>query len=246
MGYVWTESLRQTQQLIETWISSSSSGIRSVAKDTRALSLNVLAAIGFHRSFSSRKEDDSGAKRDGATYSYRDALQIVLENVVVLMLLPPRHLIYSWLPTSLREIGTAARDYKTHMVKMVDEENKLLNRGEKGTGSLMTSFIRALDARARDSGVGHAQGLSVDEIFGNIFVINFAGHDTTANTLAFTMFLLAMHPDVQEWVGKEINDVVQDTDCSDRDYVELFPRLVRCRAVLVSDIHLVAQLSVIS
>jgi hypothetical protein len=77
MGYVWSESLRQTQQLIETCASSSSSGIRSVAKDTRTLSLNVLAAIGFRRSFSFRKADDSGGKREGAMYSYRDALQIV-------------------------------------------------------------------------------------------------------------------------------------------------------------------------
>jgi cytochrome P450 len=153
------------------------------------------------------------------------------------MLVPPRHLVYSWLPTSLRKIGTAAQDFKTHMVKMLDEENKLMNQGEKGTGSLMTSFIRALDTRTKDSGSSASQGLSVDEIFGNIFVINFAGHDTTANTLAFSMLLLAAYPEVQQWVAEEINDVISETASSDWDYVELFPHLLRCRAVLVSFIH---------
>jgi cytochrome P450 len=123
------------------------------------------------------------------------------------------------------------------MVEMLDKENRLMNQGEKGTGSLMTAFIRALDARTKDSGGSASQGLSVDEIFGNIFVINFAGHDTTANTLAFSTLLLAAYPDVQQWVAEEINGVISETASSDWDYVELFPRLLRCRAVLVSFIH---------
>lgn len=203
MGYVWSVSLRQTQQLIEAWASSSSSGVTSVAKDTRTLSLNVLAAIGFRRSFSFLKADDTRAKREGTMYSYRDALQIVLDNVIILMLIPPRHLAYPWLPTFLRKIGSAAQDFKTHMVKMLDEENRLMNQGEEGTGSLMTSFIRALDVRTKDFEGSASQGLSVDEIFDNIFVINFAGHDTTANTLAFSTLLLAAYPDVQNWVAEE-------------------------------------------
>lgn len=172
-------------------------------------------------------------------YSYRNALQIVLDNVIFLMLMPSRHLVYSWLPASLRKIGIAAQDFKKHMVTMLDAENKSLNRGEKGSGSLMTSFIRALDARSKDSGGSTSQGLSVDEIFGNIFVINFAGHDTTANMLAFSTLLLAAYPDIQRWVAEEINNVVSGTESSDWSYVDLFPRLLRCRAVLVSCIHLV-------
>jgi cytochrome P450 len=78
------------------------------------------------------------------------------------------------------------------------------------------------------------RGLSVDEIFGNIFVINFAGHDTTANTLAFTMILLAANPEVQDWVREEVRRVTKAMDVADWDYERLFPQLTRCRAVLVS------------
>lgn len=53
-----------------------------------------------------------------------------------------------------------------------------------------------------------SKGLSMEEIFGIIFVINFAGHDTTANTLAFSMLLLAAHSEVRAWIAEELRGVV--------------------------------------
>jgi cytochrome P450 len=234
MGYVWSESMRQTQQLVDAWSSSSSPGIASVAKDTRTLSLNVLAAVGFRRSSSFRASDEAAIEKEGDMFSYRDALQIVLDNVILLMLIPYHHLGYSWLPVSLRRLGTAAADFKVHMAHMLELEIKALNRGEKGSGGLMTSFVRAMDAESKEKTGKLAQGLSVDEIFGNTFVINFAGHDTTANTLAFSTLLLAVHPKVQAWVTEEIQKVVAGISEDEWNYTELYPRLVRCRAVLVS------------
>ena len=58
---------------------------------------------------------------------------------------------------------------------MLDEESSLLSRGETGAGSLMTSLLRALDThQENDLTHSSAKFLTVDEIFGNIFVINFA------------------------------------------------------------------------
>lgn len=95
----------------------------------------------------------------------------------------------------------------------------------------MTSFVRASNTRENKS--SQPQGLSVKEVFGNIFVINFAGHDTTANTLAFAMYLLATFPKVQDWLAEEIRAVAPD-DVDEWDYAMLYPKLLRCRAVLVS------------
>lgn len=103
----------------------------------------------------------------------------------------------------------------------------------------MTSFVRAMDLKQKVDGEGKTKtsgsppkGLTVDEIFGNIFVINFAGHDTTANTLSFGLLLLAAYPEVQDWVAEELDGL--DEDNIKEHYGELFPRLLRCRAVLVS------------
>ena len=111
----------------------------------------------------------------------------------------------------------------------------MMDRGEKGSGSLMTSLVRALDTHQKeDTKTTGTRGLSVDEIFGNIFVINFAGNDTTANTLAFTLILLAANQEVQHWVREEVRRVTKGMDVAHWDYEKLFPQLMRCRAILVS------------
>lgn len=237
MRFVWNESLSQATEMLQCWTSTSEPEIPSVAKDTRTLSLNVLAATGFRRSYKFRSSSQQGTDE---ARTYRDALQTVLDNAIFLMLVPPRLLLLPLLPRSWARIGKAAADFKQYMMHMLDEETSLLERGKTGTGSLMTSFVRALDTHRKEeanvkSDAGQSpKGLTVDEIFGNIFVINFAGHDTTANTLAFSMLLLAANPEVQDWVAEELREVVKDGDSGNWDYSALFPELKRCRSVLVS------------
>jgi cytochrome P450 len=237
MRFVWIESLNQAREMLQSWTSSAEPGITNVAKDTRTLSLNVLAATGFRRSYEFRSSSQSGTDE---ARTYRDALQTVLDNAIVLMLVTPRLLLLPVLPRSWARIGKAAADFKQYMIHMLDEETSLLDRGETGTGSLMTSFVRALDTHRKEeatvkgnAGQSPSKGLTVDEIFGNIFVINFAGHDTTANTLAFSMILLAANPEVQDWVAEELQEVITNHDCEKWDYSVLFQDLKRCQAVLV-------------
>lgn len=237
MGFVWEESISQAKGMLQSWIASAEPGIASVAKDTRTLSLNVLAATGFRRSYKFRSSSEPGNDEAG---TYRDALQTVLDNAIFLMLVPSRLLLLPLLPRSWAHVGKAAADFKKYMLHMLNEETNLVNQGEKGTGSLMTSFVRALDSHQKeeaavkgDAGQSPPKGLTVDEILGNIFVINFAGHDTTANTLAFSMLLLAAYPECQEWVAEELQELTKDLESGDLDYNELFPKLKRCRAVLV-------------
>ncbi|PYH43186.1 uncharacterized protein BP01DRAFT_393746 [Aspergillus saccharolyticus JOP 1030-1] len=45
--------------------------------------------------------------------------------------------------------------------------------------------------------------LTIHEILGNIYAINLAGHDTTANTMTYLMLLLAAYPAIQEWMAEE-------------------------------------------
>ena len=237
MKFVWNESLNQTHDMLVSWTSSPESRSLSVAKDTRTLSLNVLAATGFRRAYKFRSSEQP--KSDEAS-TYRDALQMVLDNAILIMVLPRWVFSLPLLPKSLARLGKAANDFKNYMKNMLGEETALRDSGEEGTGSLMTSFVRALDTHQK--GDSSPRGLTVDEIFGNIFVINFAGHDTTANTLAFAALLLAAYPDVQDWVAKELravfgNEQGRDKACPNWDYNEIFPRLLRCRTVLVCNSH---------
>ncbi|THC88324.1 hypothetical protein EYZ11_012230 [Aspergillus tanneri] len=246
MSFVWDESVEQTRHMVDIWTSSSdnNSQIPSVAKDTRTLSLNVLAATGFrksmpfHSSASSCRSNKNTVDKDDRNESvgYRDALQTVLDNCILLMLIPRKWLTLSFAPRSWHQLAKAADDFQQYMVRMLDEETKALNKGKAGTGGLMTSFVRAMDLKQKEDAQGKKgtsgsppKGLAVDEIFGNIFVINFAGHDTTANTLSFGVLLLAAYPEIQDWVAEELHALDDDIK---GHYADLFPRLSRCRAVM--------------
>ncbi|TGO34629.1 hypothetical protein BHYA_0189g00170 [Botrytis hyacinthi] len=81
-----------------------------------------------------------------------------------------------------------------------------------------------------DKGMG-GRGLTQDEVYGNIFVYNFAGHDTMAITMNRALYLLAANPEVQEWSREEIHAVVIYDDTQSK-YQEYYPKLNRCLAVL--------------
>ncbi|KUJ14432.1 cytochrome P450 [Mollisia scopiformis] len=234
MKFVWDEALSQAKGLLELWTDDSKSEEISSAKDTRTLSLNVLAATGFRKSY----KFDSASQTET---SYRDALQKVLDNVVLLMLVSPKVLQLPFMPKSWTQVGRAAVDFKVHMEDMLNEETQLFEEGKMGSGTLMTSFVRALGVHQKEEANSQtsqptSKGLTIDEIFGNIFVINFAGHDTTANTLAFTMILLAAYPDIQDWVSEEVNVIIND-ERDTWEYETLFGRLKRCRAVLLETLR---------
>lgn len=74
-----------------------------------------------------------------------------------------------------------------------------------------------------------------DELYGNLYVFNLAGFETTANALTYTMPFLARNPEIQAWVGEEIDRVIKTGSQQEWSYEAAFPALVRCLAVMVSD-----------
>lgn len=61
-------------------------------------------------------------------------------------------------------------------------------------------------ADTSDSGVGEpaAPALTDRELYGNIFIFLFAGHETTAHTLIYALTLLALHPKEQDKLFDEV------------------------------------------
>lgn len=220
--------------MIQAWTSWGQSGTIGIAKDTRTLSLDVLAATGFKKSYKFRASTEPGPDE---ARNYREALMLTLDNALFMMLVPPKLLTMPFVPKTWARIGQATNDFRQYMMDMLHEERRLLDAGKPGTGNLMSSLVRASEVeqiKNPKSNAADARGLTVSEILGNIFVINFAGHDTTANTLAYAIILLAAYPEVQDWVGEELREVLQDTSSEAWRYEKSFPRLNRCLAVLVN------------
>jgi cytochrome P450 len=207
--------------VLQHWKSAGSNGVKSMADDTRTLTLDVLVHAQFGKSFDFR----AGKKErvSSEVLSYRDALAMLLENAILILALGPAILRRLAFIPPLGRLSEAADQFKQYMVDMFEESSQKEDT-TKAQGDLITSLVRA----SVDDGL-----LTPEEVISNIFVFNFAGHDTTAHSFAFTLMLMAAHPEVQDWMAEEINHVVGSDNALEPSY-ELFPKFVRTLAVLVS------------
>jgi hypothetical protein len=225
--------VRQAKQMMDYW-ASFTKPVRTTDEDTRTLSLHVLSGAGFGKqySFSSSAEKP----KEGHRFNYRDSIALVLENCVLIFILGPKLLakLSGWpIFGRLSNVGQATIDFKDHMTTMLQEEKQAIAEGKTRAATITNSLIRASghDGSSKDAGF---KGLTEDEIYGNIFVYNFAGHDTTATVFNWAFYLLAAYPEVQDWMFEEIDSVCGDKDLATIDFKDIFQKLPRCLAIMVS------------
>jgi len=207
--------------------------------DTRVVALHVISAAGFGVS-----HDFHGGARnltEGHTLSYSAALMVVLDlipSVIVSKMPWLKSVPDLLLPQKVKSVLEGTREFAQYMDEMLAGERKIMAENP-GTAkpNLVSTLIRTSD-EAMASGEKSSVRLSDDEIKGNMFIFNLAGHDTTANTLAYAVALLAMHPEVQEWVLEEVEEAFKENGEGKLVYEELFPRMTRCMAVMVCCISL--------
>lgn len=115
---------------------------------------------------------------------------------------------------------------------------------ETDTGNLLSSMIAATENARQEANQEmksmkneqlkpRQEGLSMSEMFGNVFVYYFAGHDTTAAVFAYAILLLAANSDCQDWIAEELQHVLVTGNSNTWEYNHSFPQLKRCLAVLV-------------
>jgi cytochrome P450 len=102
------------------------------------------------------------------------------------------------LKRTMAALDTAVKDFIDQARARLDERPEL--REEP------TNFLEAMLAAQRADG-----SFSDEEIAGNTFTLLFAGEDTTAHSLAWTLWYLAREPGVQERWAREAAEVLGDT-----------------------------------
>lgn len=243
-GLVWEEAVKQTKQMLQTWLPARLSGVTTTVEDTNLLALHVLTGAGFGISY----EFDSSLKTlsSGHIVSYRDALRTVMDNIFITYFITSAERLPAYLlPKWATEVLNAVNEFKSYMTEMVDRERNAHLRGEGApTANLMSSIIRASDDAQREAVSQQAgkenqaatfrTGLSDSEIWGNMFIYNVAGHETTAGTLTYAIGLLACHPEWQEWLRPELKEVFGTEEVGEDQYHGAFARLKRCHAIMVS------------
>jgi cytochrome P450 len=85
---------------------------------------------------------------------------------------------------------------------------------------------------ARDEETG--QGMDDQQVRDEVFTLLLAGHETTSNALAWTWYLLAQYPAIEQRLHAELNEVLGGRVPTSED----LPRLSYCRMVIEESMRL--------
>ena len=114
----------------------------------------------------------------------------------------------AWLPRIGRiRSRPAVAFFESSVERIVSERQALRAAGAEIEGEGPPDLLSALlDARDPETG----QGLSEAEVGANIVTFIGAGHETTANALTWTLYLLSLAPEIREQVEAEADAVAGD------------------------------------
>lgn len=213
------------------------------------MSLNVLAtsALGKHWRFHGAK--DAGNLEDQEDSSdaleYKTNLRYLLQSIRFLVLTPlwVYSLPLAILPGELKNFVSAYREFQRLMTALVMEKKAEVASaaGQISDDTFLNTLVSKSEEFRRQEkplvgGDGVSSGLSDGELLGNLFVYNFAGHETTAGGLCYALHLLAVYPQVQDWVREEVLCVYEQCagpHGTTPTYEVAFPQLKRCLAIMV-------------
>jgi cytochrome P450 len=100
-------------------------------------------------------------------------------------------------------------------------------------GDLLSMLLASQDAE------GGPGGMTDPQIRDECLTLLLAGHETTANGLSFTFFLMAQHPDVQEKVSAEVSAVFETASSDPRpSAAEIYARLPYTQQVVAEALRI--------
>lgn len=133
--------ITNSRSMLSYWSCQSEAGIPDLQRDTRTVTLNVLASTVFRETYDFIGSADLNEKNLSTAESFRDALLLVHKYIIHLMVIPYQYLLGRMVPKSLSKIGYAAQNLEKVMTKVVAEEKAALKGGNPGSGGLLTSLV---------------------------------------------------------------------------------------------------------
>ncbi|MFQ5858763.1 MAG: cytochrome P450 [Anaerolineae bacterium] len=187
LGALATMMTDTTQEMLARWEGSAKKGEPiELAAEMMRLTLTIVCKALFSTDIS-----------DAAT-QVGQALPVTLKHVSDRM-----DSLIDWpqiLPTpENRRFHEALHTLDTIVYKLIEERRQ---SGED-VGDLLSMLVFA-----RDEETG--EGMSDKQLRDEVMTLFLAGHETTANALAWTFYLLSRHPDVERRLHTELTTVLED------------------------------------
>lgn len=102
-----------------------------------------------------------------------------------------------WHQRKCRQTGTAIRESYAPLIR---QRHAQWRAGESGAADMLGTLMNAHDPVSGDT-------LSETDLIDQVGTLFLAGHETSASTLAWALYILAHQPDVQQTVRQEANDL---------------------------------------
>ncbi|KAF6838013.1 MFS multidrug transporter [Colletotrichum musicola] len=253
---VWAESARQAQQMIDYYHATSDDHVVDPVEDIRELYLHVFTGVCFGYRYDFKQPADKCIAEDH-TRSYKDCLHTSLSDLLILRLVPQSVLNLPKLPRRLENFREATIEMRQYLDEMIESSKQNLKGGlatweRTKTDNLLSFMVKS----SREAEIGwKAAGLNNpkrshltdSEIRGNLFTYSLGGHESSAHTLIFALYLLVGFPQHQDWLIEEIDAVLEENKewKSEEAFMEVFPRLKRCQAVMLETLRLYPSVTVL-
>lgn len=140
-----------------------------------------------------------------STDEVADEVEEALTNLLALfqyLLLPYTELLERLPLPHVRRFNRARAQLDGVIYRIIAERRRDLARGID-RGDLLSMLLQARDEEANDD-----RGMSDEQVRDEAMTVFLAGHETTANALAWTWHFLAAHPEVERRLHDEIDSVL--------------------------------------
>ncbi|KAJ7100252.1 cytochrome P450, partial [Mycena belliarum] len=209
---VWKQTSRLYRDMLEAeeLKTKDSVDVPIVQRITLKLAFLVISSCGFGFPVT---WDTPPKAADGAM-PVQEALKLITDNSLTWQVVP-KWIMALPIP-KFRSIRLARRRVARFMQDQLTERKaQVAASGDTGADAF-TMLVKA----NQDESTKYQ--LDDEEVIGNVFLLMFAGHETTAHTLAATLGFMAIHQDIQDEILEHIMSVLgPDRDPEFDDYPKL-------------------------
>ncbi|KAJ4372651.1 hypothetical protein N0V86_008014 [Didymella sp. IMI 355093] len=237
MAGVWSEARRQTKALKQSLEAESEKHLGRVRSTFDVLAMQVLTVIAWGQ------EADLNGVPAGHAMSLMDSMGFILKHILLTVIFNSLRAPDFLLPNTLQKLKTSVKEVRLYMQELVLAHMQT-SKPSQGPGtrpaSLLSAIVSANEVEKRGDAGKPRSYLTDSELYGNIFVFNLGGYETTAGTLTFALPYLALNPTIQDWVFEELQlHTTPTTTTSSPDsedelagYSDVYPKLLRTRALM--------------
>lgn len=173
--------------------------IKDISEEMMAITLAVITKTMFSLDF------EEGFERIG--HAVDIGMKYVSDRARSVIQIPA-----DWPTRQNREFQEVKQELDQTIFQIIAERRK--NPSHEHEGDLLSILLKAKDEE-------DGTGMTDEQVRDEVMTIFLAGHETTANTLSWTFYLLSKHPEVRQKMFTEIDEVLQGARPSMETYDQL-------------------------